>query len=69
MDPIHPIVPGPLPIPAVTTPVERLQRIARERDRPARERQEQGRRKPPPAPPSDRDGEEDGEHPHIDVQA
>jgi hypothetical protein len=49
----------------VTTPVERLQRIARDRDRPARERQEQGRRKPPAAPPPDRDGE----HPHIDVQA
>jgi hypothetical protein len=65
VDPIHPIVPGPLPIPAVTTPVERLQRIARERDRPARERQEQGRRKPP----ADRDGEDDGGHPHIDVQA
>lgn len=67
MDPIHPIAPGPLPIPAATPPVERLQRISRERDRPARERQEQAwRKQPQPAP--DRDGEDDGEHPHIDVR-
>ena len=69
MDPIHPIVPGPLSIPPVTPPVERLQRISRERDRPARERQDQSRREPPPDPDSERDGEDGGEHPHIDVRA
>jgi hypothetical protein len=68
VDPIHPIVPGPLPIPAVTTPVERLQRISRERDRPARERQQQRQRETPPAPVGDHD-EDDGGHPHIDIRA
>jgi hypothetical protein len=67
VDPIHPIVPGPLPIPRGATPVERLPRIARERDRPARERREQRRHEQPPAAPLDR-GEDDGEHPHIDVR-
>jgi hypothetical protein len=68
MDPIHPIAPGPLPIPLGTTPVERLPRISRERDRPARERREQARQEPPPEPPPDR-GEDDEERPHIDIRA
>jgi hypothetical protein len=68
VDPIHPIAPGPLPIPQGLTPVERLQRIARERDRPARERRERGREQPQPEPPPDR-GEDDEGHPHIDVRA
>jgi hypothetical protein len=69
VDPIHPIVPGP---PAVSrtarVPVERLERITRERDRPSHERQERKRREPPPAPDAERDGDDD-EHPHIDVRA
>lgn len=68
MDPIHPIAPGPLPIPLGTTPVERLQRISRERDRPARERREQDRHKPPPQAPPDH-GEDDEGRPHIDIHA
>ena len=68
MDPIHPIAPGPLPIPQGTTPVERLQRISRERDRPQRERRGQARQEPPPEPPPDR-GEDDEGRPHIDIRA
>lgn len=68
MDPIHPITPGPLPIPSATTPVERLQRISRERDRPARERREQRRHEPPPEPPPEH-GEDDEGRPHIDIRA
>jgi len=66
MDPIRPVssaVPGANPI-----PVERLERVSRERDRPARERS-QGRRRPPP--PDHEDDGEDGQGPgrHIDVRA
>jgi hypothetical protein len=67
VDPIHPIAPGPPTIPSSAAPaVERPERITRERDRPSRDRQERGRREPPPAPAH---GEDDGEHPHIDVRA
>ncbi len=70
MDPIHPITPGPPAILPGTRPVERSERISRERDRPARDRQERGRREPPPAHalPDERD-EDDGGHPHVDVRA
>jgi hypothetical protein len=68
MDPIHPIAPGPPAIPRGASPVERPERITRERDRPSRDRQQRGRREPPPAPESERTGD-DGEHPHIDVRA
>ena len=68
MDPIHPIAPGPLPIRPGATPVERLPRISRERDRPARERQQQGRHEPPPEPPPDH-GDDDEGRPHIDIRA
>ena len=71
MDPIHPITPGPAAISRSSVPVERLQRISRERDRrhrdelardgqraPARE----SKRAAPEEPP------EDGEGTHIDVR-
>ena len=68
MDPIHPITPGPSPIPPVA-PRRRApaSAISRERDRPARERQQQARRGPPPPRRPADDGEEDGGHPHVDV--
>jgi len=47
LDPIIPIVPGPSPISA-RLPVEPLERISRERDRPPRERRERGPREPSP---------------------
>ena len=70
MDPIHPIAPGPPAIPrSGTAPVQRLQRISRERDRPPPEEQQRKRRDPPPdTTASELDGE-DGEHRHIDVRA
>jgi hypothetical protein len=67
MDPIHPIAPGPPAIVPGAPPVQRAERISRERDRPSREREERRRREPPPPPPER--GEDDGEHPHIDVRA
>jgi hypothetical protein len=73
MDPIHPIAPGPPVIPrGAMVPVERLERISRERDRPTREERQQ-RRDPAyrragdpdeEGPPEDDDG-----RPHIDVRA
>jgi hypothetical protein len=69
VDPIHPIAPGPPAIPRGTAPVQRLERISRERDRPSADQQERKRRRPPEQEPGpDRDGE-DGEHRHIDVRA
>lgn len=68
MDPIHPIAPGPPRIsPAARLPVEPLERITRERDRPSKDGQQRRRREPPPAPALERD-EDDG-RPHIDVRA
>jgi hypothetical protein len=74
MDPIHPIAPGPPALPRVgSLPVERLERISRERDRPSKNQQDTKRRAP-----RDRDqrgsgdgerGEDDGEPRHIDVRA
>lgn len=70
MDPINPITPGPLPI--AQLPVEPLERITRERDRPAKDAQQRRRREPPPAfeHQDGKDGE-DGEddRPRIDVRA
>jgi len=65
MDPIHPIVPGPLPIPRGMLPVDRLERVSRERDRPSKDRK-QPRRQPPPQPPES--GEDDDGRPHVDVR-
>jgi hypothetical protein len=68
VDPIHPIAPGPPRIsPAARLPVEPLERITRERDRPSKDGQ-QRRRQPPPPPASEEPGEDDG-RPHIDVRA
>jgi hypothetical protein len=67
MDPIHPIAPGP-PAISARLPVEPLERITRERDRPARQRRQGRRREPPPTLDLER-GEDDGEHPHVDVRA
>jgi hypothetical protein len=82
MDPIHPIAPGPPPIaPASRLPVEPLERITRERDRPARDDQGRHRRTrngtthdggqagEPPAEPEQGPEDEDGGRPHVDVRA
>ncbi len=69
MDPIHPIAPGPPRIsPAARLPVEPLERITRERDRPSKDGQQRRRREPPPAGRAPEQGEDDG-RPHIDVRA
>jgi hypothetical protein len=67
MDPIHPIAPGP-PLIATRLPVEPLERISRERDRPSKDSQRRRRREPPPSHEHEHDGEDD-ERPHIDVHA
>jgi hypothetical protein len=66
VDPIHPIVPGPPAIQPGLPPVQRLERISRERDRPSKDRQRQHQQ--PPAAPEPERGEDDGEHRHIDVR-
>jgi len=68
VDPIHPIVPGPLPISRL--PVEPPERVSRERDRPSRDGGQRRRREPPPTLESEHgpDDDEDG-RPHIDVHA
>ena len=78
MDPIHPIAPGPPAVPPKvgSAPVERLERVSRERDRPSpeeRQEQERERRRRAAArqsPPAGLRGEdEEGEGPrHIDVR-
>jgi hypothetical protein len=77
MDPIHPIVPGPTPISA-RLPVQPLERVSRERDRPGQEGQQGRRRQPPPAssPQGEPDGlgedrgeEGDDGRPRIDIRA
>lgn len=69
MDPINPIVPGQLPISQL--PVEPLQRISRERDRPSRDDQQRRRREPPPELESEPGDDDDGDdtRPRIDVRA
>ncbi|HLM86715.1 MAG TPA: hypothetical protein VK272_11060 [Solirubrobacteraceae bacterium] len=73
MDPIHPITPGPTPISA-RLPVQPLERITRERDRPWREEQRRRRREAPSAtelassPEGERDDDDGGERPHVDVR-
>ncbi len=72
MDPIHPIAPGPPAIPrSGSAPVERPERISRERDRPSADQQERRRRRAPDrAPEMEEHGgrKDDGEHPHVDVR-
>jgi hypothetical protein len=68
MDPINPIPPGPPGFRGQGhLPVDRLERISRERDRPEGDPRRR-RRQPPPAPPAEREPPEDG-LPHIDVRA
>jgi len=68
MDPIPPIAPAPPGFRGQgSLPVEPLERVSRDRDRPQRRRREQRREQPPaeseqPEPPQD-----DG-RPHIDVR-
>jgi hypothetical protein len=71
MDPIHPITPGPLPVSGL--PVQPLERITRERDRPSKDSQQRRRRtlkgtgEPPPAVDPGEDDQD--ERPRIDVRA
>jgi hypothetical protein len=68
MDPILPIAPGPPIFPqGGPEPVQKLDRVTRERAR--REDQQSRRRKPQPPALEGGEDEEDGEHPHIDVRA
>jgi hypothetical protein len=66
MDPINPIAPGPPS--AATPPVERLPRISRERDRPARERRSGARREPSPTPADEGVGKDEEGRPRVDVR-
>jgi len=68
VDPIHPIAPGPPPISA-RLPVEPLERITRERDRPARDGRQAKRREPPPPPEPDVLDADDEGRPHVDIRA
>ena len=68
MDPIHPISPGPPAVPhGGPPPVDRLERISRDRDRPSRENAGKRRRPPAPPPPPDEDGG-DERRPRIDIR-
>jgi hypothetical protein len=74
MDPIHPISPGPPAISRGSVPVERLERITRERDRRHKdELARDGRRAPArqPVPEEERPDHPptEGDGPHIDVRA
>lgn len=69
MDPIPPIARGSSAISRVgRTPVERLERVARERDRPAKDRQQRQRREPSSGVSSEWSSDEDDGRPHIDVR-
>jgi len=67
LDPINPIAPGQTPISRL--PVEPLERITRERDRPSHDAQRRRRREPPPTPEADEDDEDEDGRPRIDVRA
>jgi hypothetical protein len=70
MDSIPPISSGSLAIARTgRAPVERLERVSRERDRPAKDDRQRKRREPPAgAQPGHGEEGEDG-RPHIDVLA
>ncbi len=69
MDPIHPIAPGPPAIQrASSVPVERLERVSRERDRPSSDAQQRRKREARTRGASREDDEDDGRA-HIDVCA
>jgi hypothetical protein len=70
MDPIRPVAFGPSAIaPTGRTPVERLERITRERDRRAKDEQERRRRQQAANARSEQGEPEDDGRPHIDVRA
>jgi len=69
MDPLHPIAPGPPTRASGRPPIERVERVSRERDRPEKDGQRPDRRPPKQPDPLDVRAEE-GEDglPHIDVR-
>lgn len=73
MDPIRPIEPGLRGLLGTEVPVERLERIKRERDRRHKDPLADERRGKPERWPPDADGDgtarEPGDGPHIDVRA
>jgi hypothetical protein len=71
MDPIEPIPPSVTPARrALGAPIERLERISRERDRPAHERPpSQQRRRVPPRQPGDGGEEDEDGRRHVDIRA
>jgi hypothetical protein len=68
MDPINPITPGPPPISA-RLPVQPLQRITREQDRPSPQEQRRRRRQAREEPDAGPDERDDDGRPHVDVRA
>jgi hypothetical protein len=69
MDPIHPITPGTPPVQrARSMPVERLERVSRERDRPSHDAEGRGRRERERFERAPEEEDDDG-LPHIDVRA
>ena len=69
MDPIGSIPPGPPGFRGQgSLPVDRLERVSRERDRPSDERRRR-RRSDPPSPEPELDPPADDGRPHIDVRA
>jgi hypothetical protein len=67
VDPIERLSPSSGALPSRSAPpVERLQRVSRERDRPPRERPSAPPREP--APEQSEDGEDDEGRPRIDVR-
>ncbi len=70
MDAIPPISSSPLAIArAGRAPVERLERVSRERDRPAKDEGRRERREQPPGEQSGRGEEGEDGRPHVDVLA
>ncbi len=69
MDPIPPVPPAPPGFRGQgSLPVDRLERVSRERDRPRQRRRERDHDQPPETPGQQEPGEDDG-RPHIDVRA
>lgn len=70
IDPIQPLGHGPLAPSARMgrQPIDRAERISRERDRPSRE-EEEGKRRQSSADQTDRSEDQDDGRPHIDVRA
>jgi hypothetical protein len=66
VDPIHPIAPGPPSI-SQRPPVEPLERITRERDRPSRDAQQRKRRESSATPVPELGVDDEG-RPHVDVR-